>query len=224
MKKRSWKLYLSPNPRLVRKCNNSANNLYYLPCLNYLTTLKFITNDILRLCPFSRWWWSGASWSVQCGWIDLANVIYVMVALTLLLLCLPLFLKLRRGFSFIYHFIYPYHYLILSHYIISSWSAKTVKSQTIGTYATRSFVLVDFYCFFYVSLSFLRDSKFSREFYGKMFLRSKSHYLKFRGELIFHEELTFYYRSNRVNLFSKNRTNLLLRSRKDKEVTSIFET
>ena len=141
MKKRSWKLYLSPNPRLVRKCNNSANNLYYLPCLNYLITLKFITNDILRLCPFSRWWWSGASWSVQCGWIDLANVIYVMVALTLLLLCLPLFLKLRRGFSFIYHLIYPYHYLILSHYIISSWSAKNVKSQIIATCATHSYSL-----------------------------------------------------------------------------------
>ena len=141
MKKRSWKLYLSPNPRLVRKCNNSTNNLYYLPCSDYLITLKFITNDILHLCPFSRWWWSGASWSVQCGWIDLANVIYVMVALTLLLLCLPLFLKLRRGFSFIYHFIYPYHYLILSHYIISSWSAKNVKSQIIATCATHSYSL-----------------------------------------------------------------------------------
>ena len=35
-------------------------------------------------------------------------------------LCLPFFLKLLRGFSFIYHIIYPYHYLILSHYIISS--------------------------------------------------------------------------------------------------------
>ena len=94
-----------------------------------------------------------------------------------------LFLKLLRGFSFIYHIIYPYHYLILSHYIISSWSAKAVKSQTITTYATHSFVLVDFYCFCYVSFSFLRDSKFSGEFYGKMFLRSKTHYLKFRGEL-----------------------------------------
>ena len=112
MKKRSWKLYLSPNPRLVRKCNNSANNLYYLPCLDYLITLKFITNDILHLCPLS-----------------------------LLLLCLPLFLKLRRGFSFIYHFIYPYHYLILSHYIISSWSAKNVKSQIIATCATHSYSL-----------------------------------------------------------------------------------
>ena len=61
------------------------------------------------------------------------------------------------------------------------------------TQAVYSFVIVDFYCFCYVSLSFLQDSKFSGEFYGKVFLRSKSHYLKFRGELTFHGELISYY-------------------------------
>ena len=54
-------------------------------------------------------------------------------------------------------------------------------TREIGLIIFHSLVLVDFYCFCYVSLSFLQGSKFSEEFYGKMFLRSKSHYLKFRG-------------------------------------------
>ena len=44
------------------------------------------------------------------------------------------------------------------------------------------FWLVDFYWFCFVS--FLRDSKFSEGFYGKLFLRSKSHYLKFILQLL----------------------------------------
>ena len=62
------------------------------------------------------------------------------------------------------------------------------------TQAVYSFVLVDFYCFCYVSLSFLLDSKSSGEFYSKMLLRSQSHYLKFRRELI------FYYRTGKTYL------------------------
>ena len=144
--------------------------------------LKFITNDILLLCPFS--WWHGAqqNFAVCVVWIS---------GWWLVNLLLTTFSQVAKRF-FIWKYISHYLPLALSHYIISSWSAKKPDNS----YATHSFVLVDFYLFCFVLLSFLRYSKFSWEFCGKMFLRSKSHYLKFRGKLIFHGELIFYYSSS----------------------------
>ena len=85
-------------------------NFSYLPFLDYLIEPSFITN-ILLLCPFSRCMVPAAEvCSVADLWIDVAGKPAGGKQG-----CLPLFLKLLRGFSFqnIYQIISPQHYLII---------------------------------------------------------------------------------------------------------------
>ena len=76
------------------------------------------------------------------------------------------------------------------HFFSSCWEVFHGRQELRYPFFCSCRFLLFLFCF---TFFFLQDSQFSGEFYGKRFLRSKSHYLKFRRELIFLEKQIFYY-------------------------------